>query len=209
MGQKVNPIGFRLGYTAEWKSNWISSGRNNGFYLQEDNQVRNYLRSRLTLANLAVGDIIIFRKPIIPPIVHIVIYASNLSQETLSESDYQDIQLKLSSYLHATVILEVASEGIDGTRKAQILAVQLVRLFEKKKTINQVKREALKLTSNVRGAKFEFCGRFQGATMARRECLQRGQIPLQTLSVPIDYGFAEAHTQYGVFGIKVWLNNTK
>lgn len=206
MGQKINPIGFRLGETHDWKSQWIASSKF-GNFLHEDYQIRKYLQSNLTQKGMLVGNINIKRELADKEILlNITVSATSKTTRTLDKKDYSDLQKNIANYTKNQVILKISAENTEGYKDAQLIAIQIANMFERRKTINQVKKEAFKLITNVKGAKIEFSGRFQGATMARKEFIRKGEIPLHTIRVPIDYGFAIAYTIYGTFGIKVWLN---
>ena len=201
MGQKTNPIGNRLGIIRGWESNWYG-GNDFGEKLVGDAKIRKYLRVRL--AKGSVSKIAIERTlKLVTITIHtarpgIIIGKGGQEVETLKEEikkiTNKDIQIN---------IFEVKRPELEATLVADSIAKQVEgRVSYKRATKMSI---ASTMRMGAEGIKVQISGRLNGAEMARSEMMKDGRTPLHTFRADIDYALAEAHTQYGVLGIKVWI----
>lgn len=201
MGQKVHPIGFRLGVSKTWTSKWYA-GRDFSILLKEDMEIRKFLKRKLYHAG--VSKIEIERAANKVKInIHtarpgIVIGRKGAEIEVL-KNELQKISLR-NLYIN---IEEVRRPETDAQLVAENVALQLVRRVAFRRAMKRSVTSALKL--GAQGIKISCAGRLGGAEMARREWYREGRVPLHTLRADIDYGFAEARTTYGAIGVKVWI----
>ena len=199
MGQKVNPIGFRLGVTRSWDSRWYAGHEYKDFVL-EDYNIRKFLKNRAFQAGVAKIEIeraankVRIRMHTARP--GIVIGKKGVEIEKLKND--------LEKMIRREVILdiqEVRKAEVDAQLVAENVAMQLVRRVAFRRAMKKSVGSALRL--GAQGIKIACSGRLGGAEMARREWYREGRVPLHTLRADIDYGFAEAFTTYGVIGVKV------
>ena len=201
MGQKTNPLGFRLGVTRGWDSNWYDD---QGFAgkLQEDLMVRNYIRSRLKRAG--ISRILIERTPKKAVItIHtsrpgIVIGKSGKEiaqlEEELKKVTAKDVKI---------LIHEIKRPELDSFLVAEAIASQLEGRISFRRAMKQAITQAMRMGSE--GIRVMCAGRLGGAEIARTEHYKDGRIPLQTIRADIDYATATARTIYGAIGVKVWI----
>jgi small subunit ribosomal protein S3 len=204
MGQKVNPIGFRLAVSKDWRSKWFATGKDFSTKLHEDLAIRGYLKRRLQSAALA--KVVIER-------------AWNSVRVTLHTSrpgliigrQGKDIEVMtreinaLCNGAQAKVdIVEIRKPELDAQLIAEQVAVQLERRISFRRAMKRAVQTAMDF--GAEGIRIRCAGRLGGADIARSEWYREGKVPLQTLRVPLDYGFAEARTLYGVIGVKCWVN---
>ncbi|MEL6132362.1 MAG: 30S ribosomal protein S3 [Bacteroidota bacterium] len=201
MGQKTHPIGLRLGIIKGWESNWFG-GNDFSDKLVEDEQIRGYLKARIPRGG--ISKIVIertLRKITIT--IHtsrpgIVIGKGGKEVDKLREEikkiTGKDVQIN---------IFEIKRPELDATLVGQQIAQQL----EGRVSFRRAMKSALAATmrAGAQGCKIMCAGRLGGAEMARTEQYKQGRIPLQTLRADIDYALVEAHTIYGVIGVKVWI----
>ena len=201
MGQKTNPIGNRLGYIRGWESNWFG-GNDFGDRLAEDHIIRKYLKVRLIKAS--ISRIAIERTvKVVTITIHtarpgIIIGKGGQEVETLKEElkklTGNDIQIN---------IFEIKRPDLEATLVANSIARQVEgRISYKRATKMSI---ASTMRMGAEGIKVQISGRLNGAEMARSEMFKDGRTPLHTFRADIDYALAEAHTQYGLIGIKVWI----
>ena len=206
MGQKVSPVGLRVGVIRDWDSQWYADKQDVAELLLEDLKIRKYLET--TFAKAAVSRITIERvkginKDRIKVSVHtakpgVVIgrdgETKNKTVETLAYMTKKEVVLN---------IIEVKRPELDATLVAQSIAEQL----ENRASFRRVQKVAIQraLKAGAKGAKTLISGRLGGAEMARSEGYSEGQVPLATLRADVDYATAEALTTYGKLGIKVWI----
>lgn len=205
MGQKVNPIGFRLAVNKDWRSKWYATGRDYSKKLHEDLQMRNYIKEKLMTA--AVSSIVIERAW---NSVRITVHTARPGLVIGRKGEEID---KMREYL-ATIcgvntqinidITEVRSPDTDAQLVAENVATQLERRVSFRRAMKRAVQVAMERGAD--GIRIRCAGRLGGADIARAEWYREGKVPLQTLRVPIDYGFAEANTVYGIIGIKCWVN---
>ena len=202
MGQKVNPIGFRLAVKKNWSSKWFSTSKNFAALLNNDIKVREFLNKELV--NAAVSKIIIERPAKNAKITiysarpGIVIGKKGEDIETLRSSlqDLMGIPVQLN-------IEEVRKPEIDATLIAQSIAQQLEKRVMFRRAMKRAMQNAMRL--GAQGIKIKSAGRLNGIEIARSEWYREGRVPLHTLRADIDYGVARAQTTYGIIGIKVWV----
>jgi small subunit ribosomal protein S3 len=201
VGQKVHPIGFRLGYTKGWNSNWF---REKGYseWLHEDLKLKKYLKQRLYRTGVAR---IVLERQVNVLKVHIytarpgiVIGKKGMEAERLKKDIARmtgnEIDLKIQ---------EVRKPETNAQLVAENIAMQLERRISFRRAMKKAVGTAQRF--GVKGIKVMCAGRLGGAEMSRREWYREGRVPLQTLRADIDYGFATARTTYGAIGVKTWI----
>ncbi|MFV1992531.1 MAG: 30S ribosomal protein S3 [Acidiferrobacterales bacterium] len=202
MGQKVHPIGMRLGIIRDWTSKWYSSSRNFADTLTADLRVRDFLKTKLKHA--AVSKIIIERPAQSMNItIHtarpgIVIGKKGEDIERLR----QEVSKMAGLPAHLSVE-EIRKPELDAQLVAENIAQQLEKRIMFRRAMKRAVTSAMRLRAE--GVKIMLGGRLNGAEIARSEWYREGRVPLHTLRADIDYGFAEALTTYGIIGIKVWI----
>ena len=205
MGQKVNPHGIRVGVIKSWDAQWYADKKEFGSFLKEDYEIRQYLKKKYYEA--AVTSIAIERAANRVSVTVRTARPGVLIGKAGSESEV--IKSNLSKLTHGKVIalniVEVKKPDCDAQLIAETIAGQLEKRASFRRSMKQAIGRAMRL--GVKGVKVMVSGRLDGAEIARCEQYHEGSIPLQTLRADIDYGFAEAHTTFGVIGIKVWVYN--
>ncbi len=201
MGQKVHPIGFRLGIIRGWSSNWFSE-KQYANYLHEDLWIRDYLKKNLQHAGVSKIEI---ERAGAKVKVHIhtsrpgiVIGKKGSEVERLRKVLEQRTRKEV--FLN---ILEVRKPEIDAQLVAENVALQLVRRVAFRRAMRKAVATSQKF--GALGIKIGCAGRLGGAEMARSEWYREGRVPLHTLRADIDYGFSQAKTTYGMIGVKVWI----
>lgn len=201
MGQKVHPLGFRLGIIKNWKSRWFAT-RNYGDLLHEDLTIRKYIKERLY--HSGVSNIEIERKA---NQARIVIHASRpgiiIGKRGAEVERLKDELVELTNKDVYLDITEVRKAELDAQLLAEGISLQLERRVAFRRAMKKAVQSTLRL--GAQGVRISCSGRLAGAEIARTEWYREGRVPLQTLRADIDYGFAEAHTTYGVIGVKVWI----
>jgi small subunit ribosomal protein S3 len=206
MGQKTHPLGFRLGITQDHKSTWYANFNQYANVLKEDDKIRTYL-TNISKTN-SISNVRINRNGLNDQIQLNIetgkpgILVGDLGKGL--ENLLTNIKKILPSNRQLTInIFEVEKVDLD----ASLLADLVVEQLEKRIAFRRAIREALQRAQkqNVNGIKIQVSGRLNGAEIARSEWIREGRVPLQTLRADIDYATKEAHTIYGVLGIKVWL----
>ena len=202
MGQKVNPIGLRLGINRNWESRWFPAKGRTADFIAEDYKIRKYLKKELFYAG--VSNIIIERT-VKKLRVNIVTARPGIIIGKKG-ADIEKLKATLIKMLGKDVAINIKEEKrpqASGQLAAENVATQLERRTAFRRAMKKVIQGALK--SGAKGIKISVSGRLGGAEMARTEWYLEGRVPLHTLRAKIDYGFAEAHTTYGIIGIKVWI----
>ena len=202
MGQKVNPIGLRLGINRNWESRWFPAKGRTADFIAEDYKIRKYLKKELFYAG--VSNIIIERT-VKKLRVNIVTARPGIIIGKKG-ADIEKLKATLIKMLGKDVSINIKEEKrpqASGQLAAENVATQLERRTAFRRAMKKVIQGALK--SGAKGIKISVSGRLGGAEMARTEWYLEGRVPLHTLRAKIDYGFAEAHTTYGIIGIKVWI----
>ena len=201
MGQKVHPIGFRLGIYKNWDSRWFAKREYGGFVL-EDFRIRTFLKKRLMHAGVSKIEIERAANKI-RIIIHTARPGIVIGRKG---ADIERLRVELENFLKKSVyidIQEVKRPEVDAQLVAENVAMQLVRRVPFRRAMKKAVSTALRF--GAQGIKIACSGRLGGAEMARREWYREGRLPLNTLRADIDYGFAEAFTTYGVIGVKVMI----
>ncbi|MEE8587903.1 MAG: 30S ribosomal protein S3 [Sulfurimonadaceae bacterium] len=202
MGHKVNPIGLRLGINRNWESRWYPSFDTAAENLGEDYKIRTFLKKELYYAGVA--NIIIertakrLRVTIVAARPGIIIGKKG--------ADIEKLKVNLQKLIGKNIAINIKEEKkamVSAQLVAENVATQLERRIAFRRAMKKVMQNAQR--SGAKGIKVAVAGRLGGAEMARTEWYLEGRVPLHTLRAKIDYGFAEAQTQYGIIGIKVWI----
>jgi len=202
MGQKVNPIGLRLGINRGWDSIWFAKKNDYGKLLIEDYKIRDYIKKNII--NSGVSQIIIERtsKKCI-----VSIYTSRPGFVIGKKgSDIDKIKKNLSKISSAEISLnikEVKKPELNSYLVAENIAQQLVKRIAYRKAMKRAMQSALRL--GAKGIRVCLSGRLAGNEIARSEWLREGSVPLHTFRAEVDYAEAEALTTYGIIGVKVWI----
>ncbi|MBN2059100.1 MAG: 30S ribosomal protein S3 [Deltaproteobacteria bacterium] len=201
MGQKVNPIGFRLGINKEWDSKWFA-GKEYSSFIHEDYIIRRYLKKNLFQAGVSKVEIERAANK-----VRIKIHTARPGLVIGKKgAEIQNLKKELEQRVKREIFIdiqEVRKPEVDAQLLAENIALQLVRRVSFRRAMKKSVTSALRF--GVQGIKVACSGRLGGAEMARREWYRKGRVPLHTLRADIDYGFAEAFTTYGVIGVKVTI----
>jgi len=202
MGQKVSPIGLRLGVIRDWSAKWYAASRHYSDYLISDLRIREFLKQKL--ANAAVSQIVIER-----PAQSISITVRTARPGIVIGKKGEDIErlrqelAKIAGMPVQLAVEEVRQPELDAQLVAENIAQQLEKRIMFRRAMKRAVMNAMRLRSL--GIKIMVAGRLNGSEIARTEWYREGRVPLHTLRADIDYGFAEARTTYGVIGVKVWL----
>jgi small subunit ribosomal protein S3 len=205
MGQKVNPVGIRLGITRDWTSKWFASTKSFPGYVHQDWQVREFLKKKLAEASVSR--------------IHIERAARKANITILTArpgvvigkkgEDIERLRLEVAKMMGMPVadvrlnISEIRKPEVD----AQLVAEGIAQQIERRVMFRRAMKRAVMNTmrSGALGVKVRVSGRLNGSEIARTEWYREGRIPLHTFRAEIDYGLAEARTTYGVIGVKVWI----
>ena len=202
MGQKVNPIGFRVGVTKAWRSRWYANKKEFGGLLQEDQLIRDMVASQLK--DGAIADVIIER------------YA-NRARVTLHTArpgivigrkgaDLERLRENIAARTQREIYIEIA-EVKNADTNAQLVAAGIASQLERRVSFRRAMKRAMQVAMELgaEGIKVAVAGRLGGAELARGEEYKEGKVPLHTLRANVDYGFSEARTIAGKIGVKVWI----
>lgn len=205
MGQKVHPVGIRLGISTDWNSKWYASSSDFPNLLNADLSVRQYLKKKLENANVSKIQI---ERPTRAAVITIhtarpgvVIGKKGADIEKLRADVAKLIGLHINSV--KINIEEIRKPELD----AQLVAESIAQQLERRVMFRRAMKRAIQNTMRMgaEGVKIMVGGRLNGAEIARSECYAEGRVPLHTLRADIDFGFAEALTTYGILGVKVWI----
>ena len=202
MGQKVNPIGFRLGVNRDWTARWYSGTRNYAEHLISDLRLREFIKEKLKSA--AVSLIVIER-----PAQNISITVHTARPGIVIGKKGEDIErlrqelTRMAGRPVQLAVEEVRQPELDAQLVAENIAQQLEKRIMFRRAMKRAVQNALRL--RAQGIKIMVAGRLNGSEIARTEWYREGRVPLHTLRANIDYGTAEAHTTYGTIGVKVWI----
>jgi len=201
LGQKVNPIGLRLGIVKTWESRWYSD-RQYADYIIEDDRIRKFVKKKLFHAGVSRIEIERSSRRI-----RLRIYTSRpgivIGKKGAEISILKQEIEKLTSHEIMIDIQEVRKPELDAQLVAENVALQLVRRVAFRRAMKRAVTSAIRF--GAQGIKIHAAGRLGGAEMARSEWYREGRVPLHTLRADIDYGFAEAKTTYGIIGVKVTI----
>lgn len=205
MGQKVHPVGIRLGISTDWNSKWYASSKDYPDLLNADIKVREFLKKKLASANVS-------RIQIERPTRALVVTIHTARPGVVIGKKGADIEvLRQEVAKIADLHMNNVKINIEEIRKpeldAQLVAESIAQQLERRVMFRRAMKRAMQNTMRMggQGIKINVAGRLNGAEIARGECYMEGRVPLHTLRADIDYGFAEALTTYGILGIKVWI----
>lgn len=205
MGQKVNPHGLRVGVNKDWSSSWIAGKKDFSDFLVEDNKIRTFINKKY--ATSSVSDVNIERTA---NRVVVDIYTSKpgvlIGTKGAGVEELKKDLAKICNGKQVNVnIKEVKRPDLD----ANIVAQSIAQSLEKRVSFRRAMKQGIQrvMRAGAKGCKVMISGRLDGAEIARSEHYQEGRLPLQTLRSDIDYALVEAHTTYGVLGVKVWICN--
>ena len=203
MGQKVNPVGLRVGITRTWNSKWYAEGSEFTDMLKEDVRIKRFLKKDFYQAGISKIEV----ERVIQKKVKVVIHAlrpgiviGRNGQEI--ERIRRELQLQTGKDMIVD-IKEVRRSETDAQMVAENVALQIERRVAYKRAMKQAISSAMR--TGALGIKIMASGRLAGAEIARKEWYKEGSVPLTKLRADIDYGFAEAKTKYGIIGIKTWI----
>jgi small subunit ribosomal protein S3 len=205
VGQKIHPIGFRLGTTQEHRSRWYADRNRYSELLQEDFEIRKYVLK--TLSNAGISQVRIDRKAdqidleVRTARPGVVVGRGGTGIESL-RTGLQDLLGNSNRQIRINVV-EVAKVDADATLIGEYIAQQLERRVSFRRVVRQAITRAQK--AGVEGIKVQVSGRLNGAEIARTEWTREGRVPLHTLRADIDYAYCTAKTIYGILGVKVWI----
>jgi small subunit ribosomal protein S3 len=203
MGQKINPIGFRLAVNKNWTSRWYANKKNFAPMLAEDIKVRDFLKGKL--AHASVGRVLIER-----PAKDARITIFSARPGVVIGKKGEEIE-SLKAALRRIMGVQQVHVNIEEIRKpeidAQLIADSIAQQLEKRIMFRRAMKRAMQnaMRLGAQGIKIMSAGRLNGIEIARTEWYREGRVPLHTLRADIDYGMGEAKTNYGVIGIKVWV----
>lgn len=201
MGQKVHPVGFRLGITKTWVSNWFAK-KNYAELLHEDIKIRNFIKKELSHGGISRVEIERTSNK-----TRVNIYTARpgiiIGKKGAEVDRLKKDLTKLTDSQITINIQEVRKAEVDAQLVAENVALQLERRVAFRRAMKRAVTQALRL--GAKGVRIACAGRLGGTEMARREWYRDGRVPLHTLDADIDYGFTEAKTLYGSIGVKVWI----
>ena len=202
MGQKVHPIGIRLGIVKDWTSTWYADSKDYSKFLYIDLKVREYLQKKLESASVSRIQI---ERP--ANNARIIIHTARPGIVIGKKGeDIDRLRLAVSKMMGVPAqvsVEEIRKPELDATLVAQNVASQLERRIMYRRAMKRAVTNTMRL--GAEGIKINLAGRLNGAEIARSEWYREGRVPLHTLRADIDYGVAEANTTYGIIGIKVWI----
>jgi small subunit ribosomal protein S3 len=201
VGQKVHPYSFRLGYIKDWKSRWYTNKKDYPKLLTEDVRIRDYIKKNLSSGAISRVDIERASNR-----MRVFIYTARpgvIIGRRGSEIDR--LKEKLQDLTQKDIFIEI-KEVKNPMAEAQIIAENISLQLEKRIPFRRAMKKAVQnaMAQGLGGIKVKIAGRLDGSEIARKEKYKQGKIPLQTMRADVDYGFAEAHTTYGLIGVKVW-----
>jgi len=202
LGQKVNPIGFRITVTKDWRSKWYSGKKEFGDLLHEDLAIRKYIEKHL--ASAGIPDVTIRRDS---NRVQITMRTSRpgivIGRKGAEIDKHKEALMDITNKEILIDVEEIKRPEIEATLVAQNIAMQLIHRISFRRAVKRAIRSAMDF--GAKGIKVSVAGRLGGSEMSRTEHAKEGKIPLHTLRADIDYGFVEARTTYGTIGVKVWI----
>lgn len=202
MGQKVHPIGIRLGIVKDWNAKWFADSKNFADYLNTDLKVRDFLKKKLSQASVSRIQI---QRPARNAYITIHTARPGIVIGKKGE-DIEALRKEVSKMMGIPVhinVEEIRKPELDAQLVAESIAQQLEKRIMFRRAMKRAVSNAMRL--GAQGIKVNVAGRLNGAEIARTEWYREGRVPLHTLRADIDYGFAEARTTYGVIGVKVWI----
>ncbi len=202
MGQKVHPIGIRLGYIKDWRSRWYASSKDYPEFLYQDLMVREQLKKKL--AHASVSHIQINRPAKNAQItIHTARPGIVIGKKGEDINVLRNLASKMMGVPVQINVQEIRKPELDAQLVAEGVTQQLVKRIMYRRAMKRAVANTMRL--GAQGIKISVGGRLNGAEIARSEWYREGRVPLHTLRADIDYGFAEALTTYGIIGVKVWI----
>ena len=203
MGQKVHPIGFRLGIIKTWDSKWFAEGKTYRELLHEDFKIRDYIKNRLKRAEISKIEIERAESNTVRVVIHTARPGYVIGKKGQEQEALKNALEKMFGRKFIIDVKDIKKPEMD----AQIVAERIAFMIERRGNYRRIMKKAVSDAMRVgaQGIKVMVAGRLGGADMKRREWIREGRVPLQTIRADIDYGFAEAFTTYGVIGVKVWI----
>lgn len=202
MGQKVNPLGFRIGITERWRSRWYANKQEFRARLVEDQKIRKFLRENFFFAGISK---VVIERPGEGLTVTMTCARPGviIGRKGAKVDEAKGALENLTGRVVDLRVNEVGNPELDALLVAEGIAEQL----KKRAAFRRTMKKALttSMAAGAQGIKIRLCGRLGGAEMSRQEKVSEGKIPLHTLKANISYGLAEAKTTYGVIGVKVWI----
>jgi len=203
MGQKAHPYGLRLGIINDWKSKWFARKDSFPGLLIEDQKIKKFIKKKLSAG--AISKITIARTG---ERIRIAIHTARPGviigrRGSEIESLREEVQLMVGEKQVLIDIKEVSKPAME----AQLIAENIALQLEKRIPFRRAMKRSMQMARDAgcEGMRIKLAGRLGGAEIARKESIRYGKIPLQTLRAEVDYGFAEAHTTYGLIGVKIWV----
>jgi small subunit ribosomal protein S3 len=201
LGQKVNPLGFRLGVIKSWDSRWFA-GKDYAAFIEDDYNLRQFLKKKLYHAGISKIEIERWAKR-----VRLRIYAARPGIVIGKKgAEIEQLKKELEKMVPQEVVIdiqEVRKPEVDAQLVAENVALQIIRRVAFRRAMKRGVSSAMRF--GAQGIKICCSGRLGGAEMARTEWYKEGRIPLHTLRADIDYGFTAARTTYGIIGVKAWI----
>ena len=205
MGQKVHPIGIRLGIVKDWSSKWYADSKTFSKYVFLDHKIRVYIKTKLKDASVSAINI---ERPAAKANITIMTARPGIVIGKKGE-DIEKLRKNIADMMNLSLndvrlnISEIRKPELDAQLVAEGIAQQLERRVMFRRAMKRAVTSTMRL--GAEGIKVKVGGRLNGAEIARSEWYREGRVPLHTLRADIDYGFAEANTTYGIIGIKVWI----
>ena len=205
MGQKVHPIGIRLGIVKDWSSKWYANTKDFPGYVKQDHEVRTFIKSKFKDASISKINI---ERPSKKANITIMTARPGIVIGKKGE-DIENLRAKLALMMNMHIndlrinISEIRKPELDAQLVADGIAQQLERRVMFRRAMKRAVTSTMRL--GAEGIKVKVGGRLNGAEIARSEWYREGRVPLHTLRADIDYGVAEAITTYGIIGVKVWI----
>lgn len=204
MGQKVNPVGFRVATSKDWDSKWFAKKSTFGGWLHEDLKIRDFIKKEF--AHAAIARVVIHRAS---NRIAVNIYSARPGILASRKGEFERLQTSLCKLANHHDIKIDIHEIKKPERNAQLVAENIALQLQRRIGFRRAMKRAIQLAmeSGSLGIKVKASGRLGGAELARTEQYKEGKIPLHTISANIEYGFAEAQTVAGKIGVKVWVCN--
>ena len=205
MGQKVHPVGIRLGITKDWSSKWYATSKDFPTFIHQDYQIREFLKEQLKDASVS-------RIQIDRPAnkANITIYTARPGIVIGKKGeDIEKLRIQVAKFLGMVLpdvrlnIAEIRKPEVDAQLVAEGIAQQLEKRIQYRRAVKRAVTNTMRIGAG--GIKVRVSGRLNGAEIARSEWYREGRVPLHTFRANIDYGLAEAQTTYGIIGVKVWI----
>jgi small subunit ribosomal protein S3 len=205
VGQKVNPIGFRLGIYRDWDARWFARGRKYGVEILEDIKIRKFFADRDLVRKAEIAKIVIEKAA---GGVRVILHSARpgllIGKKGQEISDFKKSLAQHIGKSNVEIsVQEIKKPELDAQIVSQSIASQLERRISFKRAMKRSAMMAMK--AGAKGIKICCSGRLNGAEIARQEWTRVGSVPLHTLRADVDYGFSEAMTTYGIIGVKVWI----